>query len=1240
MPPPRHAPAVSVNPPAEPSLRSSPPPRSYAQRLRSEPNSSPLRDVWARQTKSPLFSVALQGRLSGPANSQYVTVLMFLSPSSFTASRCSSSASSSPLVSSSPYFQIGGRRGVEERRMPFSSIGPLKESIPPVMDVALGLASPGGVRVGKWLLCGWSARVRNGEDGGSHSLCTHCQCCPSPGFAGVFTGRLQDAVRGALNTSHNLFKQAELSDWKGAVRGDGQGDGARVWNEKGSGLVDVSAVRLAARVVSGLSMSVLPCPVLSCPAYCNGGACVRAGAGVGALSQAPPPRLFVRAAAWLASAPQSPALRGSSLEEVRSEEPAPPVSRLRPPSNPSSGARPPPGKHLQPPPALLPRSPGNRHLPSTQRGAVEGLSIAVGKALFSARVSKVVFSRVHGASPPDRERSVLLIHSASTGQGAGVLLSSAHVRVTVVGIETPGWSVPAAAILTDQLRESGVFSVIGCMEGFRRETDTEEGQSLSDPAVDQTDLAPTGPPNSVAPETVETALWQSQAGAAFWPLIPARDGNQAGRGANRLWGRRPDELEPQAPWGCSGALATMSLLLDPSEWKHGVLQASSQLPLRGSCSQPQDQLTLPLNARARRTPSPPRRVSPYRTSSVFLSSPRLTVGGWEFVEWRMRGGGGVRRAASTVPLTDPACRSAFRSTFRSTERARERRAGEPSLLFPVRPPSPTPRPCLCRPRNVLPFNNQTQLRRTSSRKQPDDYVGNIRVFPDRRSRRRGGETQGEDASPRPGCMTELNLRRYLSLGVNSRAEFVPALAPGALESEMAAGLDGCFLSCVSDCDLSFGGRRSGDLKHLLARPGISGMRGIATAALRVHPAAGRLSSRPGGRVMSAVSVSGSERGKRPFPVPGTFDPNTLPPSLPPTHSLLFKERSPDTADMTPAPSLSPPPPSLPPSLFAWILNGAGIAVVCHQKFGAGASRSGPEGVEDPVEAPGSRQTLPVSSEDALPSGPGQLQDPDRDLRAVHPDHGAAVEPLLQRHGAALPAARPAARPGRRHARQPQQPQPPEPPPVAGGPKYEEIDCLINDDATIKGRREGADVYLPFGWVERYFQVYGKVVQYDGYDRFEFSHSYSKVYAQREPYHPDGVFMSFEGYNVEVRDRVKCISGVEGVPLSTQWGPQGYFYAIQIAQYGLSHYSKNLTERPPHVELYDTAEERDSRPSAWVVPKGCSLSRAHDKTRHTAVRQFSAPGFRGGLRGARRRELAPAPVPLGSAGAGMGSLIEL
>ncbi|NXB29075.1 GLCE epimerase, partial [Eulacestoma nigropectus] len=183
----------------------------------------------------------------------------------------------------------------------------------------------------------------------------------------------------------------------------------------------------------------------------------------------------------------------------------------------------------------------------------------------------------------------------------------------------------------------------------------------------------------------------------------------------------------------------------------------------------------------------------------------------------------------------------------------------------------------------------------------------------------------------------------------------------------------------------------------------------------------------------------------------------------------------------------------------------------------------------------------------------------------------------------------------------------------GGPRYEEIDCVINEEHTVKGRREGAEVFLPFSWVEKYFQVYGRISQSDGNERFEFSHSYSKVYAQRAPYRPDGVFMSFEGYNVEVRDRVKCISGVEGVPLSTQWGPQGYFYPIQIAQYGLSHYSKNLTERPPHVEVYETAGDgiengigNGNGNGDWTVPKGCSLGTVWDKSRLSNVKQFSCP----------------------------------
>ncbi|CAH2274534.1 D-glucuronyl C5-epimerase [Pelobates cultripes] len=175
------------------------------------------------------------------------------------------------------------------------------------------------------------------------------------------------------------------------------------------------------------------------------------------------------------------------------------------------------------------------------------------------------------------------------------------------------------------------------------------------------------------------------------------------------------------------------------------------------------------------------------------------------------------------------------------------------------------------------------------------------------------------------------------------------------------------------------------------------------------------------------------------------------------------------------------------------------------------------------------------------------------------------------------------------------------------PKYEDLDCVINEDQVVRCRREGSEVYMPFSWVEKYFEVYGKISQYDGFDRFEFSHSYSKVYAQRGPYHPDGVFMSFEGYNVEVRDRVKCISGVEGVPLSTQWGPQGYFYPIQIAQYGLSHYSKNLTEKPPHVEVYEKADEKSGGVTGdWNLPKGASVTTVYDKTRYSHVKHFVVP----------------------------------
>ena len=45
----------------------------------------------------------------------------------------------------------------------------------------------------------------------------------------------------------------------------------------------------------------------------------------------------------------------------------------------------------------------------------------------------------------------------------------------------------------------------------------------------------------------------------------------------------------------------------------------------------------------------------------------------------------------------------------------------------------------------------------------------------------------------------------------------------------------------------------------------------------------------------------------------------------------------------------------------------------------------------------------------------------------------------------------------------------------------------------------------------------------------------------------------------------------GIPITIQWDINGYFYPIQIAQYGLSHYSKNLIEKPVQYNMYENGE---------------------------------------------------------------------
>ncbi|KAH8041687.1 hypothetical protein HPB51_017489 [Rhipicephalus microplus] len=94
----------------------------------------------------------------------------------------------------------------------------------------------------------------------------------------------------------------------------------------------------------------------------------------------------------------------------------------------------------------------------------------------------------------------------------------------------------------------------------------------------------------------------------------------------------------------------------------------------------------------------------------------------------------------------------------------------------------------------------------------------------------------------------------------------------------------------------------------------------------------------------------------------------------------------------------------------------------------------------------------------------------------------------------------------------------------------EIKCVINEDYAVPCRKEGSEVFVPFSFLRKYFEVYGKIAYRDGKEVLDWQHSYSKVMAPNAMYHTAGPFLWFENYNVAVRDRVKCISGMEGKPV--------------------------------------------------------------------------------------------------------------
>jgi len=100
----------------------------------------------------------------------------------------------------------------------------------------------------------------------------------------------------------------------------------------------------------------------------------------------------------------------------------------------------------------------------------------------------------------------------------------------------------------------------------------------------------------------------------------------------------------------------------------------------------------------------------------------------------------------------------------------------------------------------------------------------------------------------------------------------------------------------------------------------------------------------------------------------------------------------------------------------------------------------------------------------------------------------------------------------------------------------------------------------------------------------------------------------------------CVFDNTEVPLSSQWNSGGYYYPTQIAQYGLSHYSKYIAERrrhetkPPSSIVFGTGDNEARSPSTvggWrrspTIRGTGVLRRAFDAAVQRSVYRFKTPG---------------------------------
>ena len=76
-------------------------------------------------------------------------------------------------------------------------------------------------------------------------------------------------------------------------------------------------------------------------------------------------------------------------------------------------------------------------------------------------------------------------------------------------------------------------------------------------------------------------------------------------------------------------------------------------------------------------------------------------------------------------------------------------------------------------------------------------------------------------------------------------------------------------------------------------------------------------------------------------------------------------------------------------------------------------------------------------------------------------------------------------------------------------------------------------------------------------------------------------------------------------MSTQWEPAGHYYPIQIAQFGLSHYSKAIRDGEP--DTLDILRGDNSDLDDWTVEGKTTVKTIWDKSRNSQVVEYQSLG---------------------------------